>query len=381
MKTLLLALVFPAVVLASGPEGLSDPKATPETKALFENLKEIGRQPKMLVGHQNTNVYGSGWTGDPDRSDVKSAVGVYPALYGFDFETLRKKDREVPVRKRIVEAYGRGGVITFSWHGRNPVSGGSFSDLTPAVPAILPGGKRHDAYLKKLDRVAEFFKSLKGADGESIPVLFRPYHEHTGAWFWWGVEQCSREEFIALWRFTTDHMRLRHGLHNLLMVYSPSFNASSKVNEQNPADHMMDRYPGDKYVDVIGMDSYHKDVKQMRDAVDRGLPIVVGEAAKRGKVAAYCEGGVRNGIEQAWSADYFSSLAERIRSKPKAHGIAYFMFWQNTETGEKHTVPVGKDDPLMKDFRAFHKDPFTIFEDTIPVMYRARGAGPRPGRN
>jgi mannan endo-1,4-beta-mannosidase len=72
-----------------------------------------------------------------------------------------------------------------------------------------------------LDRVADFFASCRGEHGELIPLIFRPFHEHTGSWFWWGAAHASDEEFIALWRFTVDYLRKERGFSHLLFAFSP----------------------------------------------------------------------------------------------------------------------------------------------------------------
>src|SRR5215217_788125 len=110
---------------------LSDAAATPETKALFANLKQLSKN-HTLFGHQHATEYGHGWAGDADRSDVKSVTGSHPAVIGVDFSgfTGHSPDEiesaKSSVRKTVVETYNRGGVITVAWHFNNPVSAGGF---------------------------------------------------------------------------------------------------------------------------------------------------------------------------------------------------------------------------------------------------------------
>lgn len=356
----------------SGP---SDSQATMATRALQMNLKQVAQERKVLFGQQNTDVFGLGSSGQPDRCDIKTAVGCYPAVYGYDllmlFHSKQVPDAEARLRQRIRAAYERGGVITISWHMWNPLTGKNFHDPTPAVHTILPGGKHHQSFLSQLEQVAAFFASLKGPRGEAIPILFRPFHEHTGSWFWWGQDQCSRDEFVQLWQLTVRRLREHHGLHQLLYVYSPSFNASVRTGG-DAVSHMMARYPGDAYVDVIGMDSYHADAKQMEDAVERGLSIVVQEAERRGKIPAYTEGGVRNGLSGAWNHTYYTDLANSIKSNEMAWRIAYLMVWQNRDRQSAYWVPCQNGDPNLMDFQLFHRDPLTVFADSLPPMYQMR---------
>ncbi len=368
---LLLTVLVTTTGVDANESCVSDPKATKQARTLFDNLNRVASQTHFLFGQQNADVFGLGWSNEPNRCDVKTAVGAYPAVYGYDLLFLHSKqpkEGEKLIGQRIQEAYCRGGVITVSWHMWNPLTGESFHDATPAVHTILPGGEHHTRYMEQLGQVAAFFNSLTGPDGEAIPVVFRPFHEHTGSWFWWGQDQCSRDEFIALWQFTVSRLRDYHGLHQLLYAYSPSFNASLRAGD-DAATHMMARYPGDDYVDVIGMDSYHANAQQMQDAVSHGLPIVVREAERRGKIPAYTEGGVRKGLGNAWNDTYYTDLAKAISADPAAPRIAYFMVWQNRDLKSAYWVPCSADDPNLPDFKRFYVDPLTVFGDTVPSMY------------
>src|SRR5690606_35619646 len=155
-------------------------------------------------------AYGAHWRYEPGRSDVKEVTGDYPAVYGWDIGHLElggdKNLDGVPFERMkafIREGYERGGIITISWHNRNPLNGGTAWDtLAGTVRSILPGGEKHGLYTQWRDGVADFMMFLKGPGGELIPVLFRPYHELTGSWFWWGRNLCTAEEYKTLWRFT-----------------------------------------------------------------------------------------------------------------------------------------------------------------------------------
>jgi mannan endo-1,4-beta-mannosidase len=70
------------------------------------------------------------------------------------------------------------------------------------------------------DKVAAFISQLKDSTGKLIPIIFRPYHEFDGDWFWWGKRHCTREEFIELWKTTVDYFEKKHGLRNILWAFS-----------------------------------------------------------------------------------------------------------------------------------------------------------------
>jgi len=223
---LLIALLFCAVAQAQlyAP---CDIKATRETKALYLSMQRLVGAG-AIFGHHDDTGYGVHWKFDNDSSDVKSVTGSYPAMYGWDLAKIEhdstKDINRLPFdiqKKRVQEAYQRGGINTFCWHMDNPANGKTAWDTTMRTVAdILPGGAAHDVYVGYLDRAAKYLSDLKGKDGEAIPILFRPFHELTGTWFWWCKNTSTPDEFKTLWQSTVDYLRNKKKLHNLLIVYS-----------------------------------------------------------------------------------------------------------------------------------------------------------------
>src|SRR5205807_2646868 len=125
-----------------------------------------------LFGHQDDLVYGVQWSNEPGRSDVKETAGSYPAVYGWDAGGLERDsaanlDGVAFERQRawIAEGFARGGVVTLSWHMRNPVTGGNAWDTTAAVAAILPGGPQHPRYTEwpdGFDSPAQYLERYPG---------------------------------------------------------------------------------------------------------------------------------------------------------------------------------------------------------------------------
>ena len=212
-----------------GPKTMVDAGATAITRTLYENLFVLAERGTMF-GHQIPTLYGldnnrKWWAGDDtDLSDTKYLTGSHPAVCGWelsnielDMETNIDGELFTEVRKHIIAAFGRGAVNTISWHCANPVSGGNSWDGTRAVYSIIPGGENHEKFKGWLDKVADFMLSLKSPEGEPIPLIFRPWHEHTGSGFWWGKGNATAQEFIALWQFTISYLRDEKGLHNLIL--------------------------------------------------------------------------------------------------------------------------------------------------------------------
>ena len=234
-----------------------DPDATAETRALLRHLEVLeGRH--VLFGHQDDFAYGTQWSAEPGRSDVHDVIGVYPAVFGFDLGHIEiGADRNLDglafddIRGWIQHAHALGSVVTLSWHADDVVSGGSAWTKAETIPHLLPGGSHEQEFTTALDRVADFLAGLTDANDRPVPIVFRPYHEHTGGWFWWGKGLNTEADFIALWRHTVDHLRLRRGLHNLLYAYSPDRRG---IDPDALADGYLYGYPGDEYVDILGLD-------------------------------------------------------------------------------------------------------------------------------
>jgi hypothetical protein len=182
----------------------ADKDATIETAALFNHLNKL-LDKGVIFGHQDDKAYGVNWRYEPGRSDVKETTGEYPGLFGWELGHLEldsaKSLDNVPfneMKKFIKQGYEAGAAITISWHLNSPLNGKSAWDTTHGtVASIIPGGAKHEVYKLYLDRLADFLNDLKGPKGELIPILFRPFHEFTGTWFWWCQNTCTAQEYIV----------------------------------------------------------------------------------------------------------------------------------------------------------------------------------------
>lgn len=347
-------------------EKMSSPKRTAETENLLRNLKAIAATGFMF-GHQDDPLYGVTWEGDSSRSDVQSVTGDYPAVMGFDIGKIEhKSEKNIDnvsfeiIREEIIRHYGRGGMITVSWHVDNPLTGGDSWDVSSddVVRAILPGGEKHDLFLGWLDRAAAFFNSLTTAEGTKVPVLFRPWHEHTGSWFWWGRDLCSIEEYTALWELTRSHFD-RVGVDNLLYAYSPDL--------QGPGDIYMERYPGDAYVDLLGLDGYHRNneegIAAYVSSLETILSFMTEEGAKRSKPIALTETGLEAIPISNWWTGVLLPLLER-------YPVSYVLVWRNARERPGHYYAPYPGQLSADDFVTFYEHPRTMFSKDIPSLYQ-----------
>jgi mannan endo-1,4-beta-mannosidase len=303
-------------------------KYSPETAMLLSNLKTISKK-HILFGHQDATAYGVFWKDEEDRSDLKELTGSYPAVYGWDLghielgkgENLDGVSFDL-IRREIVKAYERGGLSTISWHLRNPVNDSSAWDTSNySVQKILSGGLVNEKYKIYLDRVADFLGNLKTSDGVLIPVIFRPFHEHTGSWFWWGKDFSTPEEYIALWHLTVNYLRKEKNLKNLLIAYS-SADIQSKEN-------YLERYPGDGYVDIIGFDDYSMNEDEYIKRSEINLAILTEIAKERNKISAFTETGSEQILNPFWYTEVLLPVIDK-------YPIAYVLVWRNANNRPNH---------------------------------------------
>lgn len=333
-----------------------DKQATPETKALYANLWLI-QQKGVMFGHHDYPSYGIGWRGDKDRSDVKDLVGDYPAVYSLDMSGINQKKIDF-----VKAAYKRGGISMLVWHQSNPLTEGPGTkypvgtawDNTKVVDQILQeGSSMNIKYKKRLDGVAEALLSMKDDDGRLIPVIFRPLHEHTQAWNWWGSSATSEKEFIDFWRFIVYYLRDVKNVHNVIYAISPQMDdvyADTKAR-------LMFRWPGNEYVDFLGMDCYHGRKTEAFVSNLKGLSDV-------SRILQKPVGVTETGLENDHTTDYWtSSVLEPLKDNMSCMVVA----WRNDNP--KHAFGPYLNDVSATDFKSFYNDEHTLFERDILDMY------------
>jgi mannan endo-1,4-beta-mannosidase len=376
-RTIILSNLMLSVILLTGfsctqkrtsnsDEGLNSVQRTKETENLLVNLKEIATAGFMF-GHQDDPLYGVIWEGDSGRSDVRSVVGDYPAVMGFDIggielgatNNIDNVSFDI-IRREIIRHYERGGMITISWHARNPLTGGDSWDVTrnDVVQSVLHGEAKHLIFMEWLDRAAAFFNSLTMDDGTKIPVLFRPWHEHTGSWFWWGKDLCSVEQYISLWEMTRSRFE-KAGVNNLLYAYSPDI--------QGPGDIYMERYPGDQFVDLLGLDGYHRENEKGIDAYWKSLHTILSfmteEGARRNKPIALTE----TGLEAIPIADWWTNVLFPVVD---CYPVSYVLVWRNARERADHFYAPFPGQLSADDFVTFYEHPKTLFSKDIHNLYQ-----------
>jgi mannan endo-1,4-beta-mannosidase len=296
---------------ATFPPKTAGERLSPDAQAVLACLKALpDRQDKrVLSGQFAGHCQDAVWGFDHWVRRLHDATGRWPAMIGVDYGWYQGKT-DVPDLHKANEPlkgyWGRGGLVTVSWHAPNPWTGGDAWDRsrTGSLREILtPGTDANARWMSDLNVVARGLGDLQEA---GVVVLWRPFHEMNGAWFWWGGG--DPEDFKALWRGTLDCLTGTKGLRNLLWVYAPALQQYEHIR---PEDEF---YPGDAFVDVLGLDVYddNPDIKCYERMLALGKPFGFTEYGPAGRSALL--------------RDYdCSSLIRLIRERyPR---VCFFLFW------------------------------------------------------
>ena len=331
-----------------------------QSQRLMERL-EMLRKKGYMFGHQDDPFYGLTWDYQPDSSDVKNVCGDWPAVMGFELGGIEMGDKKnldsVPftrMAEEIIKHHERGGIVTISWHPRNPlttIDGGGLAGQkfpegtawdvtnTTVVKNILEGGSKHELFKTWMQRVSDFLAGLKTSDGQKIPIIFRPWHENTGSWFWWGEKLCTVEEYKALWNMLQDKLTA-DGFDNLLWAYSPGM--ASNLDEAK----YLERYPGNDRIQLVGIDGYQWGSKEdFVTQLDANLAMLTKFAADRGKIPALTECGLKNLTDPTWWTSTLTPVLDKYQ-------ISYFLVWRNYKEEWFGPSPSKPDAPYFNEMYA-----------------------------
>jgi len=209
---------------------LSDPKATVEAKGLMRFLSSIYGK-RVLSGHQASYTWA---TAEAELAKIKEWTGETPATRGFDFMDVINSWGAPHAANALEWGKATGGIVQMCWHWR--LGGQSFNNA--AMPDNPETDATVNADLKKLGDELQKFADAK------LPIVWRPLHEPPGKWFWW--HNGGADRYKRLWIHMYKYLVQTRGLHNLIWVYSSSDGGTSNG----------DWYPGNAYVDVLGVDGY-----------------------------------------------------------------------------------------------------------------------------
>lgn len=310
--------------------------ASPEVKAVLKYLAEISGKGIIIGQHTKAKK-------QEELSYILEVTDKEPALCGFellayspninycnsDNECLQEVEENKNTLEEAWKWAEKKGLITFTWHWFSPIGGhdkafyAANTDFD-ASKAVIEGTKEYEALLSDMDYMAGILKTFRE---KNIPILWRPFHEADGTWFWWGYR--GPEVAKKLYRLMYDRYTNYHHLDNLIWVW----NSPKKEG-----------YVGDDVCDVISRDMYppaHEHTDQKK-AYDELVTITQEE-----KITAIAEIGT------------IPSVPELAKTKVP---WAWFMTWCTEHvTSEKYT-----DKEELK--RAYQHD-YAITLDKLPTLY------------
>jgi len=257
-----------------------NPDASPEARRLLAYLyAERGKH--ILAGQHNYNQQPGRFS---DRA--RELGGAEPAVWGTDFILNGTEDPGPRIVQEAIRRWQGGTIVTLMWHAGRPQDDPPFGwstsiqgELTDAQwkELVTPGTPLHQRWEQQADRIAGYLAQLRDAN---VPVLWRPYHEMNGVWFWWGDKK-GPNGYQKLYRMMYDRFVRHHRLNNLLWVWDA--NGPRDIPKDQAYDYAL-YYPGARYVDVLATDIYNFDYEQ-KDydellRLARGKPIALGEVGE-----------------------------------------------------------------------------------------------------
>jgi mannan endo-1,4-beta-mannosidase len=241
--------------LASAYEPVN-PDLSPAAREVFAYLQSVYGK-KSLVGQ---NKFG-------EAEKAFQASGKRPAIISVDLCGWHKERWSDVYRRTLQRAIDQskawyleqGGIVSVEWHWANPLTeAGTFESTRPKFAlidvgqAVTPGTETHQAVMEDMRRHADYLEQLRDA---GVPVLWRPLHEIEGGWFWWSDTQ-TPENTAKLWRMMFEYLVGERKLDNLIWVYSSALKAGNYGKDVEVIEYRKRFYPGDRYVDIAGIDIY-----------------------------------------------------------------------------------------------------------------------------
>ena len=283
MKNIIITALATVLSINAMSQSTANQNATTEAQELL-NFIYAQSGNGTLTGQHSYPLYS-----DIYMERVENFTGSHPVVFGQDFGYSKHNSLDgVNFRQRTIDNaikwHQKGAIITLMWHAVPPNCKENYtiwrgehgiqSKLTDKEwkDLFTEGTEINQNWKSQVDVIAFYLKQLQD---ENIPVIWRPYHEMNGDWFWWGYnEENYKKLYIMLWNRLTEY----HKINNLLWVFN-----ANELNSQNvkPYDGF---YPGDKYVDILATDIYNSDYKgddyEQLLRLGNGKPIAWGEVGK-----------------------------------------------------------------------------------------------------
>jgi hypothetical protein len=337
-----------------------DPNATFETINLFNNIANIANGSQFAFGQEFPMSFQLGSIrNDLSTSDSKDVVGDHPAVYGIDPNYLMYKSaqqRQVHINEAKY-AYSKGSIVTMDFHQQSKTDGkiylrdiSSETDKSLMYDVVNNLNGSREWFYDELDQVLNIVNDELG-----FPVVFRLFHEMDGDWFWWGSKSKnhSAQLYIEFYKLAADYMKERTNL--VLFGWTPN----QKVD--------MSYYPGDTYVDVVGIDVYNP----VKAVLKANLIELSTFALEHGKVAVLSETGKVDFVNTNptfWTSNVLAAIEEGGSDIRIAWALAWFNAPWNSSQSDLYIPNSSSSDAVKEDFIQFHASPLTLFQQEINAL-------------
>lgn len=302
-------LLSVALLCAGGGFGAAAVPANPKANVAARRVLDYFHE--LAVRTEGRRILSGQFTDFGERAnlalmaDIQAKTGQWPALIGVDYADFPRGGLTWRIPNRVAIDYWRqGGLVTVMAHLPNPANpqGGGLRDKGVRIADLLAEGTdTRRRWIQQLDTMAAGLQELEDA---GVVVLWRPFHEMNGGWFWWGAQEPAA--FVAVWRHMFEYFSRTKGLDHLLWVYGPNHGPKTAAY-----------YPGDGYVDLTGLDAY-------TDFVDRAHIKGYDEIVALPKPFGFSEFGPHGSQNPPGNYDYRRFIAGLEKDFPRT---CFFMAW------------------------------------------------------
>ena len=342
-----------------------DPDVTQATRNLYTNLAKIANSDEFIFGQEFPMSFKlNSMRNDISSSDSKEVSGDHPGVFGIDphymlYKTASQRKLHIDEAKY---AYNHGAIVTMDFHQQ---SKNDHSIYMKSITNPLDKSLMYDIVHDLNGARAWYFGEINQVIGIinndlNFPIVWRLFHEMDGDWFWWGSKATnhSKQLYIDFYRLTVDHIKDRTNL--VLFAWSPDKNFD------------INYYPGDNYVDIVGVDNYDSDSNFIRQTLVK----LTNFSITHNKVAVLSEIGRNNYVTEDptfWS----TTLLKTIKDAGSTIKIGWVLAWFNapwkSEQNDLFIPNVQSPTNVKDDFIKFKNDSKTLFMEDVKLlkMYEA----------
>jgi mannan endo-1,4-beta-mannosidase len=328
INALIIWLLFSCYTVAISQT--ADPMANQTTKCILQYLNSLPSQTNnKVISGQWMNYRGLPETPfsefDTVITSLYNQTNEWVGIIGTNYTRIHTTPYYIAienmnqVNQPLINYFKQNGLVFVMTNFKNPWNQTNSNDVTNSInllDVITNGHPANTNFNKELDSLALGFSQLQDSN---VTVIFRPFHEMNGNWFWWGSKTSTlplNSDYTALWNYTFNYLTIVKGLHNILWCYAPSARESSVGNPAFKPELFY--YPGDSLVDIIGLDIYNDtlDIPNYNSIVALNKPVGIAEFGPR-----------KQTVQNNPNVYDYTILINQIRNKYPS--LCYWISWNH----------------------------------------------------